>query len=78
MYIIACLTGQDIGNLVGQMMGLPGADDARVTPTGRDVTFLCNISAFGGFESDRWTTDGWVLNQHSLDNLMAEFPEEFQ
>ena len=78
MYIIACLIGQDVGNLVGQMVGLPGADETWITPAGRDVTFLCNISAFGGFESERWTTDGWVLNQHSLDNLMAEFPEEFQ
>ena len=58
-------------------LGLQQNDMRWITPAGIDVTDLCDRSATGVFSSEVWTLRGWVLDQPSLDALMAEFPDEF-
>ena len=58
-------------------LDLPALDDKWLTPEGRDVTHLCESSDEGGF-SGKWSLQGWVLDESSMEALKAEFPAEFR
>ena len=58
-------------------LDLPALDDKWVTPEGRDVTHLCESSDEGGF-SGKWSLQGWVLDELSMEALRAEFPADFR
>ena len=70
--------GDGIAMDIAKALGLPEQDIRWVTPSGRDVTAMCEASDNGGFSSSRWTIDGWVLDDHSMRSLVNEFPDEFQ
>ena len=69
--------GDRVAYELADALGLQQYDMRWVTPAGIDVTDLCDRSATGGFQSEMWTLRGWVLDQYSLDALMAEFADEF-
>ena len=70
--------GDEIATQLSDLLGLPGSDNRWLTPTGRDVTDLCDQSDNGGFSSDQWTLQGWILDARSMRALMDEFPEHFR
>ena len=69
--------GDRVAYEIAKALDLQQNDLRWITPAGIDVTDLCDQSATGGFSSDTWTLRGWILDQPSLDALMAEFPDEF-
>ena len=72
---LARIFGEGVAYEVAEALDLPFYDMRWVTPAGIDVTDPCEESNTGGFGSVRWTLAGWVLDQHSLAALMAEFPD---
>lgn len=58
---------------IADSLGLSFYDMRWVTPTGIDVTVLCDQSNTGGFGAVRWTLKGWAEDQQSLTALMAEY-----
>ena len=58
------------------MLGFPEQDNRWCTPWGEDVTYLCEISHTGGCASAKWTMNGWILDDSSMQALKEEFPEE--
>ena len=72
---IAQIFGEGVAYEIVENLDISCYDMRWVTPAGIDVTDLCNQSDTGGFGSLRWTLRGWVLDQHSLAALMAEFPD---
>ena len=72
---LARIFGEGVAYEIAEALDLPFYDMRWVTPTGIDVTVLCDQSNTGGFGSVRWTLKGWVLDQHSLTALMAEYPD---
>ena len=68
------IIGEDAAYEIADTLGIASYDMRWVTPTGIDVTVLCEQSNTGGFGSVRWTLRGWVLDQQSLIALMAEYP----
>ena len=70
--------GDDVAMEIAITLGLPEQDIRWVTPSGRDVTAMCEASDNGGFSSSQWTMQGWVLDDHSMRALVNEFPDEFQ
>ena len=61
---------------IAAMLGFPEQDNRWCTPWGEDVTYLCEISDIGGFASAKWTINGWILDDSSMQALKEEFPEE--
>ena len=61
---------------IAAMLGLPEHDNRWCTPWGVDVTFICEISDNGGFASAKWTSNGWILDDSSMQALKKEFPDE--
>ena len=72
---LALMFGEIVAYEIAEALGLSADDNRWVTPAGIDVTDLCNLSDTGGFGSIRWTLKGWVLDQHSLALLRAEYPD---
>ena len=70
--------GDDVAKELAAPVGLPELDCRWVTPSGRDVTALCDASDNGGFSSSRWTMQGWVLDDLSMRALVNEFPDDFR
>ena len=70
--------GDDVARELAESVGLPELDCRWVTPSGRDVTALCDASDNGGFSSSRWTMQGWVLDDLSMRALENEFQHEFR
>ena len=59
---------------IADFIGFPEADKRWCTPWGKDVTLLTDCSQEqGGFSSTRWTMDGWVLDEASMQSLTEEF-----
>ena len=80
-YCSAIQLNQKIGTegmkLIADFLGLRERDVKWIAPDGRDCSVLCHMSALGGFDSQAWTLDGWVLSDSSMAQLWAEFPDEF-
>ena len=72
---MAQIFGDGVAYEIAEALDLPFYDMRWVTPAGIDVTDLCDQSDTGGFGSIRWTLKGWVLDQHSLALLRAEYPD---
>ena len=62
---------------IARFLGLDEMDMKWVTLYGQDVTALCEESSIGGFSSSRWSLQGWVLDEASLQNLREEFPDRY-
>ena len=60
------------------MLDFPDRDDKWISPEGIDLTELCNRSNVGGFSSNQWTTNGWILDEMSMASLREEFPWFFE
>ena len=71
------ILGRGPASEIASMLGLPDHDERWCTPYGQDVTHLCVRSDNGGFSSNVWTVDGWVLDDESMWQLVDEFPFEF-
>ena len=71
---IAQIFGEGVAYEIAEDLDISFYDMRWVTPAGIDVTDLCNQSDTRGFASVRWTLGGWLLDQHSLAVLLAEFP----
>ena len=56
------------------MLDFQGRDDKWISPEGIDLTELWNQSNVGGFSSNQWTTNGWILDDMSMASLREEFP----
>ena len=70
--------GDEVARDIAELLNLNEYDTNWVTPTGRNVTDLCELSSLGGFSSSHWTLQGWVLDASSMIALADEFPEEFR
>ena len=62
---------------IAEFLGLDGMCIKWVTPFDQDVTALAEESSIGGFSSNGWTMQGWVLDQASVNRLRAEFPDRY-
>ena len=71
------ILGRGPASEIASMLGLPDHDERWCTPYGQDVTHLCVRNDNGGFSSNVWTVDGWVLDDESMWQLVDEFPFEF-
>ena len=71
------LFGMEGSTLISECLGLFETELNWIAPDGRYCTVLCNRSDLGGFDSLEWTLDGWILSDHSMAQLRAEFPNEF-
>ena len=63
--------------LIAEFLGLDGMCIKWSTPSGDDVTALCEESLNGGFSSSRWSMHGWVLDEASVHALREEFPDRY-
>ena len=63
---------------IAAMLGFPELDSRWCTPWGVDVTYLCGISRNeGDFGSLKWSINGWILDDYSMQALREEFPDKF-
>ena len=62
---------------IGRCLGFDERDLRWVSPSGEDLTRLCDSSSIGGFSSSCWTIRGWVLDESSMAKLRDEFPDSF-
>ena len=64
--------------LLAEFLGVDVRDQKWIAPDGRDCSRMVEMSSIGGFSSQAWTFDGWILDDESMANLREEYPQNFR
>ena len=74
MHIQRLKLGEVGSKELANLLDFPGRDETWISPEGIDLTELCGRSSTGGFSSNQWTLQGWILDDSSMAVLRREFP----